>query len=124
MGIFGAIVAISDTVDQVQSLRTERKLKKVMKWRGYPQSVADTIWGAWFYFTCNEREKAYILKDVPEHDLDLTYANMVLALQHAFNDTELGSTMVSHPKKREQLRQKLNEHELMARAVVAEYQTE
>ena len=124
MGIVALIGFVAELVGWADDVRTDRKIEKFLLEKGYPPDLANSVVVAWNFVNVDEKGRAKILSKIPENKRGLAQANMVIAMDHAVSDEELGRIMFPNLRRRQQYKQLIAKKVPAARAVVDQFQAD
>ena len=113
MGLY-SIYTLSGLLGDVLS---ERKLRKCMHSKGYPEEVIKAVIGSWAFVKLDEGQRKQFERKHPEKPLEHYDAQSIIFLHTIFQDDELAKILVKNKKSRNlvkvELSRKLSAAELI-----------
>jgi hypothetical protein len=105
IGRIGRAFSLARDIDQILS---ERKLRKLLKSKGWPEDLVRSAMAAWTFFTSNASDRKRILRDLSEADREMAIANMIRIIDTAFQDDELARAAIRNANLRDTFRRELS----------------
>lgn len=105
IGRIGRAFSLARDIDQILS---ERKFRKLLKSKGWPEDLVRSAMAAWTFFTSNASDRKGILRDLSEADRDMAIANMIRIIDIAFQDDELASAAIKNATVRDTFQRELS----------------
>lgn len=105
IGRIGRAFSLARDIDQILS---ERKFRKLLKSKGWPEDLVRSAMAAWTFFTSNESDRKRILRDLSEADREIAIANMIRIIDTAFQDDELAGAAIKNATVRDTFQRELS----------------